>query len=252
MGEYLGVDWASKGWVVAELDDDDELNVGFYPTIWNLWHDYEDDVPEQILVDIPIGLPEKSRRDCDEQAKSELGERRSCVFWTPVREAVDEDNIENAKKVQVEDEGADYSISNQTWAIVPRIREVDTFLREIEDAQKVVRESHPEVCFQALNDGESVVAKSGDSGLEKRRNLLDEETTVSEDDCDRAVAVLAEPDYAPRAADDDVLDAIVLAMTAKRVAEGNYSHLPSDTETDEEHPSTDEKGLPMEIVYPET
>lgn len=244
MNTYVGADWASNGWVAAELDEDAELEVGFYPTIWNLWHEYRGNA-EQILVDIPIGLSEDDRRECDEEARDHLGERWNSVFLTPVRDAVETDNLERAKTVQKERKEADYSISNQAWAIVPRIREVDAFLRENEKAREIFRESHPEVCFRALNDDEAVPAKSGDDGLEARRDLLDRETNVITDDCDRAVAVLAEPDYAPRAADDDVLDAIVLAVTAKRVAEDEYSTLPED-------PPEDEADLPMEIVYPES
>lgn len=240
MGTYVGADWASNGWVAAELDDE-VLSVGFYPTIWNLWHDRGADA-DWILVDVPIGLAKDGRRACDRGAKALLGDRRSSVFWTPIRNAVYEDNVEDAKAVQTD--AMDHSISNQAWAIVPRIREVDTFLRETATARELVRESHPEVCFWALNDGEPVGAKSDDDGLDARQRVLAATELLDRGDCKEAIETLAAPSYARFAAADDVLDAMVLAVTATHVANGTSSTVP-DT------PPTDEEGLPMEIVYPE-
>lgn len=242
MGEYVGADWASNGWVAAALDDAGDLTVGFYPTVWNLWHDRGDDA-ERVLADVPVGLPEDGRRECDREARERLGDRRSSVFWTPVRDAAYEDNVEDAKAVQTAATG--HSISNQAWAIVPRVREVDTFLRETDEARAVVRESHPEVCFRALRgQGDRVGPKSGDDGLAARRSVLESETPVSAEDCARAVGTLARPNYARFAAEDDVLDAVVLAATARRAASGESATLPDD-------PPTDGAGLPMEIVYPD-
>ena len=237
MANYVGADWASKGWVSAELDEDGGLSVGFHPTIWNLWHDLGDDA-EQLLVDIPVGLEEGERRTCDEQAAEHLENRRSSVFWTPIRDAVYEDNIVDAKAVQTDT--MEHSISNQSWAIVPRIREVDTFLRKVDDARNVVRESHPEVCFRKL-DGGRLAGKSTPEGLDERRETLDR--FVSDDWRDR-IRVLTEPAYARQSAEDDVLDAIALAVTAKYVADDDCSTFPDD-------PPADAEGLPMEIVYPE-
>ena len=248
MANFVGADWASNGWVAAELDDEGGLSVGFYPTIWNLWYDCGDEAA-QILVDIPIGLAEDERRECDREARTFLEDRRSSVFWTPIRDAVYEDNIEDAKAVQTD--AMEHSISNQAWAIVPRIREVDTFLREGDGARDVVRESHPEVCFRQLNGDEFVETKTSDDGLEDRRNVLETETPVTAEDCDRAIGILAAPSYARFATADDVLDAIVLAVTAKRVADGDYALFPEQSASAERHPPADETGLPMEIVYPE-
>lgn len=247
MGTYVGADWASNGWVAAELDDDG-LSVGFYPTIWNLWHERGTDA-EQILVDIPIGLPEDGRRTCDHEAKDCLGNRGSSVFLTPIREAVYEDNVEDAKEVQTDAIG--YSISNQAWAIVPRIREVDTFLQETEQARDTVREGHPEISFNKLNNHEDVGTKSDEEGIDTRKKVMCDKLGIEENECNQTVHTLTEPTYARRGAEDDVLDAIVLAVTARHVGEGNYSILPEESDGDKEHPPTDEKGIPMEIVYPD-
>jgi predicted RNase H-like nuclease len=243
MGTYVGADWASNGWVAATLDEADELAVGFYPTIWNLWHDHEADPPEQILVDIPIGLPDAERRGCDEEAREYLESRRSSVFWTPIRDAVYEDHLCVAKNAQVTKRG--HGISNQTWAIVPRIREVDTFLRENDEAKRLVRESHPEVCFEKLADSR-LSSKRSDDGLAERRAVLDQ---FVNDGWAGQTTILTEPDYAPRSAEDDVLDAVSLAVTAKRVDDDEAGSFPNGRGFD--NPIRDGEGLPMEIVYPE-
>lgn len=243
MGCYIGADWASKGWVAAELDETGDLTVGFFPTIWNLWHDRGAEA-DQILVDIPIGLPDEGRRTCDRRAKERLSDRGSSVFWTPIRDAVYENNVEDARQVQTET--MDYSISNQAWAIVPRIREVDTFLQENrDDAEGVVRESHPEVCFQALNGDDGLGPKSDEDGIANRKDVLCDQLDIDDQECHDVVASLTEPDYARLSGEDDVLDAMVLAVTARKVADGECSTLP-------ENPSKDDRCLPMEIVYPET
>lgn len=241
MGTFVGADWASNGWVAAELDEENDLSAGFYPTIWNLWHDCRDEA-DQILVDVPIGLPANERRACDREAKAYLGDRRASVFWTPIRDAVYADDVEDAREVQTD--VLDHSISNQAWAIVPRIREVDVFLRKNENACDVVRECHPEVCFRALSDGEPVGPKSDGDGLDARKRVLESTRHLDRGDCERAVETLTEPSYARLATVDDVLDAVVLAVTATRVADGEYATLPAD-------PPSDEAGLPMEIVSPE-
>lgn len=241
MANYVGVDWASNGWVGAELDDDGELAIGFYPTVWNLWHDYDEGEIDQILVDIPIGLPEDERRECDREAQAELGGRAGSVFLTPIRDAVYEDNIEKAK-AHHEERDAGYSVQSQVWGIVPRIREVDTFLREVEDATEIVRESHPELCFRNLTR-EALPSKSTEDGVEERKDALVERSPIAKSALKTEVDRLTTPGYFPRAAEDDVLDAVVLAVTANHVADGEYSTLPKD-------PPTDDEGLPMEIVCP--
>lgn len=241
MATFIGVDWASHGWVAARLDAEDETTVEFHPTIWNLWHERGDDA-YRILVDVPIGLPERNRRACDEEARECIGDRRNSVFWTPIREAAYEDNIVDAKAVQEDRTG--WSISNQTWAIVPRIREVDTFLRTTDAARGVVRESHPEVCFAALSDRAMAAPKSDGEGVDARRRMLCDELDLDGRDLDETIRPLTDPNYAARAAPNDVLDAMVLAVTARSIPDGEYATLPDD-------PPTDAEGLPMEVVYPD-
>src|SRR6056297_1684928 len=112
MSKYVGIDWASKGWFAVCLTDDDETEMGFYPSIFNLWHDLDD--VDRIFIDIPIGLSQDGKRACDVEAKQLLNPARgNSVFYTPTRDAVEAQTIEDAKSAQ---EGLDFSVQNQAWA----------------------------------------------------------------------------------------------------------------------------------------
>lgn len=239
MGTYVGVDWARTGWF-AVIARDGEWSAGFYPTIWSVWKYHSD--ADRILVDVPVGLPsaEQGRRACDEEAKAYLGPRHRSLFYTPVRDAVYEPNLDAAKEIN---ERAGYSIQNQAWAIVPRIREVDEFLDTYPGARDRLRETHPEVCFRALKGDALRHGKRTDAGVEERLDLLTAEHPELGDVYEDVRETYATPAYAPRVSGrDDVLDAMVAAVTAARDD--------AELETMPDVPPTDERGLPMEIVYP--
>jgi predicted RNase H-like nuclease len=246
MAEYLGLDWASKGWFGVVLRDDDSPQSDLYPSIQSVWKNHKD--AERILIDIPIGLKDAGKRACDVEAKEYLKpHRQNSVFPTPVRKAVDAKTLEGAKEIN---EQYGFSITNQAWSIALRIREVDEFLDQNPEAIGVLRESHPEVCFAALNEDEPMEhGKNSDEGLESRQRVLFEEDESLEAVYDNAVETFIDhPAWARRMsknAKDDVLDALVLAHTA-RMDDGNLRTLPEEPE----HDSTKEKPLPIEIVYP--
>ena len=239
MATYVGVDWAATGWF-AVFSRDGEWSAGFYPTIWSVWKYHSD--ADRILVDVPIGLPsvEQGRRRCDELAKQYLGRLHRSIFYTPVRDAVYEPNLDAAKAIN---EDAGYSIQNQAWAIVPRIREVDEFLDTYPGARDRIRETHPEVCFRALNGDPLRHGKHSASGIEERLAILEAEHPELAAVYDDIRETYATPEYAPRVSGrHDVLDAMVAAVTA--------ASPDAELETFPDAPPTDERGLPMEIVYP--
>lgn len=239
MATYVGVDWAATGWF-AVFRRDGEWSAGFYPTIWSVWKYHSD--ADRILIDVPIGLPsvDQGRRRCDELAKQYLGRRHRSIFYTPVRDAVYEPNLDAAKEIN---EAGGYSIQNQAWAIVPRIREVDEFLDTYPGARDRIRETHPEVCFRALKSEPLQHGKRTEAGVDERLDLLTDEHPALADVFEDIRETYATPEYAPRVSGrDDVLDAMVSAVTAA-TDDGRLETLP-------DVPPTDERGLPMEIVYP--
>lgn len=104
-------------------------------------------------------------------------------------------------------------------------------------SQDRVVEIHPEVSFWALAGRQPMqYRKTWPEGYAERQTLLAD-----------AFAMLIWPreearELARPAAPDDVLDAVVAAWTARRVAEGVAERLPGD-------PPVDRRGLRMEIVY---
>ena len=247
MSSYVGIDWGGTGWIAVIVADDAgererTVTAAFYPSILNVWRDNCE--AETILVDVPIGLGD-GRRQCDEEARAVLGESRNSVFYTPVRDAVYEDRYETAGDVHEEATGN--RISTQAYHICPAIQEVDGFLREIDAARSVVRESHPELCFATLDGGGGRPAETTEEGLASRRTVLEDTFGDERDDAGDLEAFEREyiddqPTHARRfraSNRDDLLDAFVLAVTAS----GETVSLPRD-------PPTDRYDLPMEIVAP--
>lgn len=245
MGTYVGVDWASRGWLTVATDGT-EWTASMHPSIHSVWVTYRD--ADSILVDIPIGLPEKSRRRCDRAAREYLsGERARSVFWTPCRAAVEADTYDEAKEANLS--CRDDSLSSQAWGLIPRIQEVDRLLRDHTEARGTIRESHPEVCFKALSSGDSFGSKQAQSGEAARvdclENIDDSIEGVFGTFTDRYIE--EQDPWKRRIGNsnrDDILDAMALALTAK-IGVNGYSTLPDD-------PPTDDEELPMEIVYAES
>ncbi|MBP2249890.1 putative RNase H-like nuclease [Halarchaeum solikamskense] len=237
----VGVDWGSNGWVAA-VRDADGWDARHHPSLLSVWHAHRD--AASVLVDVPIGLPERGRRACDERARDALGAQRRRVFLAPPRAALDAPTYAEAKR-RVEARTAG-SLTTQTWNVLPQVRDADVLLAEHPGARGVVREAHPEVCFAGLGDGPIAPAKTDDAGVEARLDVLDryDDARVA---YERLVAArIDEPPAHGRRfrADsrDDLLDAICLAV-AGRTDRGTLRTLPDDPLRDPE------RGVPMEIVY---
>ena len=245
MREYIGLDWARNGWLGIILRDDGDHDFDLFPSIFSVWSNHKD--ADQILIDIPIGLSKNGKRACDECTVELLKPiRHNSVFSTPVREAVYAKTLTEAKEINEE---FGFSISNQAWSICLRIREVDELFNEFSGAIGRVRESHPEVCFAALNGSPMEHKKSTEEGLRERKDVLFEKDESLEALYEDVIETFVEPpSWARRVSKngkDDVLDSLVLAYTA-RLSDQEQTTLPEDPEMD--HSKTDP--LPIEIVKP--
>ncbi|WP_380677445.1 DUF429 domain-containing protein [Salinigranum sp. GCM10025319] len=235
MSRYVGVDGCSGGWFVVAYDPErgiveHALFDGFAAVV--------DAFPtaDRLLVDMPIGLPETGRRACDEAARERLGSRASTVFFAPCRAVLDAPDHETASAVNREHTG--YGLSIQAWHLVPRIREVDAVVRSSAQAGTRVIEAHPELCFAALGEGPIAASKSTTAGREARLDRL--RPIVGAE----AVYETCLDAYLRRdVARDDVLDAVVLAVSAARPLD----RVPPVTD---ENVPRDGVGLPMEIRFP--
>lgn len=233
---FVGVDWSGDAWLAVSFDTDGYDHTRLFGEIGELWQFYEEQSP-RILIDIPIGLVEsgESGRECDRVARSVLGPRSRSVFTPPVREATRKRRYPAAKRVN--ERKTDSSLSKQAFAISDQIAAVDDLLRNVPEARAAFRESHPEVCFRALAGEPLEHSKRKAGGYAERMRTL----AGHDPNAPPIVQAVAESTGGADVTVDDVLDAVVLAYTA-RPGTAPLRSLPTE-------PPTDQQGLPMEIVY---
>ena len=183
-----------------------------------------------IGVDIPIGLSDSGPRKCDEDARRLLGERRSSVFPAPLRPVLGARTYEAALSRSRKASGV--GLSKQAWNLVPKITEVDRLLDPTRQGR--IFEVHPEAAFAAVHGVPMTNAKKTRAGRDERLAVLGPLVPG-------IGALVARPPVG--AAPDDVLDAAVVALTARTVLDGKARRL-----GERRH---DAKGLVMEIVVPE-
>ncbi len=161
--QFVGVDGCKKGWFAVALGSDREWAIGVFKTIDDLWNTVNSAL--MMFIDIPIGLPDSSRRVCDQETRKLLGERGASVFPVPCRKALRAKNYRQACRLNQAVLGVKLSI--QTWNITAKIKEIDNWLQCHRKAQPHVRESHPELCFWALA-GKRIMAQKHSSGCDSR------------------------------------------------------------------------------------
>ncbi len=230
-----GVDGCRGGWVYASIAN---THVAF-GTVIQLTDLVDKVAPgSPIFVDIPIGLRETSGqgRQCDVEGRRLLRPHRtSSIFNAPIRAILDEVEYEFANETSKRLSGK--GLSKQTFAITPKIREVDQLMASSAKARGLVREVHPEVCFYGLAGGHPMEHnKKTKEGFQARLDLLCQYLPGAEKSVEGALA------HYPRitVAADDILDALVCAITAQM--SGHWKTVP-------DNPETDSKGLAMEMVY---
>lgn len=227
---YTGIDGCSGGWVMLRCDEKGQFEK---PVIV----DTLDEIPhtDSILIDIPIGLPDRGRRKCDLAARELLGTPRcSSVFTGARRPLLDMANRESAHAWGKEQD--DLGVSKQLWAILPKIREVDTWINQ--NRQWTLREGHPELSFCAAAGRPMEHNKKSEVGLDERLNAL-----RGFIDRDMVCEWLNQSRGNSRLAKDDILDALALCWSAKRLLLGCHGILPRGTIP------KDRRGLSMEMVY---
>ena len=251
--KYVGVDGCKAGWIGVGLDDGDGWEVKVCVDFSDVLVHFGD--AHLIIVDMPIGLLEdmqRGGRDCDKEARKNLGpKRQTSVFPAPIRpllnEAVKNRFDWNQANGWSKEHYGGVGVNRQAFSIIPKIVEVDEALSSrSQGASPKVRESHPEICFWALNEQQPMSHnKRGREGREERLATLRRcAHKVDGIDVDAISSAIGCKFTKGQVADDDILDAIALAITAKIVWQdcGKLGTLP-------ENPQTDSKGLPMEMVY---
>jgi len=233
---YVGIDGCRGGWFCVELGRRDAWAFSILPV---------DGVAtvarsaKVVLIDIPIGLLDAGpdERTCDREARRLLAPKRgSSIFPAPARMTLRAHTYPQALAInrRVTARG----LSRQSWAIAPKIKAIDDLLKTDARLRAVLRECHPEICFRALNGGKSMRHnKKTAAGRRERLVILrrflpaaDELYEKARESCRRQQVAL-----------DDIIDAMVAAVTAKQ-GDGNYRTLPA-------RPAHDATGLAMEMVF---
>jgi predicted RNase H-like nuclease len=192
--------------------------------------------PKIVTVDIPIGLPNAGPRQCDREARARLGRpRSSSVFPAPIRPALGATNRAQASQITFAADGRRVGV--QSWAIFPKIHEMDRALSGNPTLQTRVREVHPELCFWAWNNSSSMAhRKKSKQGKLDRKNLIDAYFG------NRAMPVVRAQFARHDVGDDDIADAFAALWTAERIQAGGAHVIPAI-------PPQDANGLRIEIWY---
>ena len=167
---YIGIDGCRKGWIFVGIDGDDTFRTGVVPDISAIRPWLRDAV--QILVDVPIGLlcSGSKERLCDVAARRMISPRGSTVFPAPARTAVYRNSYAEASDENKRCLGR--KLSQQSFHICRKIREVDEFMRAEQPGSKL-REMHPEVAFCALGDMSPLLTRKKEpEGYRDRLRLL--------------------------------------------------------------------------------
>jgi len=214
----LGVDACRGGWIGVSLGVG-PTTAHFGPNIQDLiasaeLHGRRFDV---VAIDMPIGLPDSGRRQADLQARAAVGARRSSVFMTPVRAALEATDHDSAVRINRERAGEGLSI--QAFSLKLKLLAVEQWVR---GTQLRVVEVHPEVSFARLAGGPLNVRKTTWAGAERRRTLLAGVGIVLTGELGAAGVASAV---------DDVFDAAVAAWTGRRVGRSEAISMPDPPET---------------------
>lgn len=226
---YIGVDWGGRhGWIAAELCGT-FLSISSYSDISSLCKAFSH--IENIIIDIPIGLPETGTDSAlrpDKAARDYLiGTRKSTLFNVPLKPVIYASTPQEAWDLNREFGG---KLTPQGLALSKIIREVDSFLQENPEWKNRLLESHPEVAFQMLNGGKGLVfSKHSEEGLDERRDILKRYDIAIENIPQSGIK------------QDDILDAACLALVSKLGHMKGFSSIP-------EFPNCDDTGLKMQIT----
>ena len=226
----LGIDGCRFGWLGVS-NGASGLHWRVESSIHNLFRSLH---CRRAFIDIPIGLSSTERRGCDIAAREFLGRAfSSSIFPTPVRGVLSAKTYElaNARHRRICGRG----LSKQSFFILPKIREVDSLLRQDKQWQGRLREAHPEVAFKAVNGVDLCSKKKTAAGFKERLDLLSALDPTVPELVDEILSQTKRSQVLP----DDVLDAICLAVMPLA---GRLKTLPKT-------PDVDSEGLPMEICY---
>lgn len=192
-----------------------------------------------VFVDMPMGLAEGGTRLADMEARQFLPSHlKSSIFNTPVRDAVHARVKSVAKSINRKLTGK--SLSEQSLGLCSKIREVDACLQADELIRQLLYEAHPEICFIKCGAKPPAYTKKDLLGGIERIRVLERFVPDVE-----GILKAVRAEYpVSRVAADDVLDALVLAVSAWG-SQGRPQFFPVAMQT----PPKDGTGLDMAVWF---
>ncbi|HEY8746035.1 MAG TPA: DUF429 domain-containing protein, partial [Chloroflexota bacterium] len=147
----IGIDGCRAGWILATSDESlRSLRFAVTSDLQPVFASLEN-IDAQVAIDIPIGIPDNGARSVDYAARALLGSpRASSVFPVPCRPTLVAATYEEACAINRRASGEGKAVSQQLFALLPKIRAVDALMSPA--LQTRVRECHPEVAFAILAD----------------------------------------------------------------------------------------------------
>ena len=225
--KYVGVDGCVGGWLSVGLDDRNSYEMKGFMEFVDLVEYFSD--ARLILVDAPIGLnPDTQQpiRRCDTQARTileHLGGESGSVFPPPNRRLAGAAMSGEVKWLEGDvvwthtenPVGCAWgAVNRQTFSIASATGEVNDVLDNPGTGNcPTIREIHPEVCFRLLGVRREIRHKKTiPEGVYERRNVLRDYEPLTNNILGNASAKFRNKGTA---GDDDILDALVAAVTSK-------------------------------------
>jgi predicted RNase H-like nuclease len=222
MARVVGIDGCPSGWLAVVLDTESRE---VRPLLLDTLHELPFESIALVAIDIPLGLPDSGARSCDTSTRKRLGKgRSSSVFSAPIRPLLDCTTYSEACDLGRSIDGR--AISKQTWNIIDKIRDADSFLAAPQ-RRFPVHEVHPELSFATWTDSSALPSKKTEDGKLARHGLVERYVPG---------AFIHIRSSLPRTAcrDDDILDALAAVWSAERLHLGTALRFPSAPEYDSE------------------
>lgn len=232
-GKYIGVDGCKGGWI-ASVYDRGSFEIKKYSSVEELVEANKN--YDELLIDMVIGLQSnKNEVRPDNAARALIPGRTSTIFAVPARQAVYADTREQIREANKNALGKD--LPAQAIAIIPKMRELDEFLQNNPTHKNKLKESHPEVCFSRLNGSVVMSRKADGEGITERVGIIKQYMPEITEE------YIYQEAKQFKCNADDIVDSIVLCITANLAAQGKTDVIPKTVQEDV-------TGLKMQMTIP--
>lgn len=220
MSLIIGIDGCKSGWFSVWENQDKSIHSAVFSNLNELKNFFKNESQLILGIDMPVVLSEVIPRQADQLARKLLSKKASSVFTAPTPEMLNQPNYEKASLVSKRLFGK--SMSLQSWYLFPKIKDVQTMIHH-EDMQ--IYEIHPELSFRAMNNEQVILeSKKTQEGFALRNALLSMhfKNFIFED--------VRNQHARKDVMDNDILDALAVLWSAKRIQSNQASYLPQAPE----------------------